>query len=200
MRSATARGTSTVSWTTGPARCAACSADALPALERLLAELRERKPDQSPTVTLVHGDPKPGNFAFVGDEVSGVFDWELASLGDPLADIGWAELNWTMPGSFTRRPGALTPDELVALYEQLTGIDVVQRDWYRAFQGFKMIIILLVAAMLFDRGHSDDLRFADMGLAVHPFTMQMLASLGVTADVESGPVTTRRARARGPRT
>ena len=99
----------------------------LPALERLLGELQERKPRHSTTVTLVHGDPKPGNFAFVGDEVSGVFDWELASLGDPLADIGWAELNWTMPGSFTRRPGASTPDELVALYEQLTGIDVVHR-------------------------------------------------------------------------
>ncbi len=65
------------------------------------------RPEQCPTVTLVHGDPKPGNFAFADDEVSAVFDWEMTSVGDPLADIGWAECNWTTPGSFTSRPGAL---------------------------------------------------------------------------------------------
>ena len=37
---------------------------------------------------LVHGDAKPGNFAFIGDEVSAVFDWELTTIGDPLTDIG----------------------------------------------------------------------------------------------------------------
>jgi aminoglycoside phosphotransferase (APT) family kinase protein len=73
----------------------------LPALDRLHAELRERQPDQCPTVTLVHGDAKPGNFAFEHDEVSAVFDWEMVSVGDPLSDIGWAEFNWTTP---TRSP------------------------------------------------------------------------------------------------
>ena len=110
----------------------------LPALERLLAELRARQPEQSRTVTLVHGDPKPGNFAFVDDDVSAVFDWEMTTVGDPLADIGWAEVNWTTPGSFTVRPGGLTTDEFVARYEELSGIEVVHREWYRAFQGFKI--------------------------------------------------------------
>ena len=175
----------------------------LPALERLLAALVARKPEPSRTVTLVHGDPKPGNFAFVGDEVSAVFDWELAALGDPLADIGWAEVNWTTPGSFTQRDGALTTDEFVRRYEELTGIEVVHREWYRAFQGFKMVVIMLVAAMLFDRGVTDDLRFASMGLAVDRFTRPALASLGIDADIEPGPVTAREervreVRARGP--
>ena len=69
----------------------------LPAMERLLAELRHRQPDPSPRVTLVHGDPKPGNVAFVGDRVSAVFDWELATVGDPLTDVGYLELMWAMP-------------------------------------------------------------------------------------------------------
>ena len=94
----------------------------LPALERLLTELIAQQPEQCRTVTLVHGDPKPGNFAFVDDEVSAVFDWELTTLGDPLADIGWAEVNWTTPGSFTIRPGGLSTDEFVELYEELSGI------------------------------------------------------------------------------
>jgi aminoglycoside phosphotransferase (APT) family kinase protein len=168
----------------------------LPALERLLAELIARKPQQGLAVTLVHGDPKPGNFAFVGDEVRAVFDWELTSVGDPLADIGWAEVNWTTPGSFTNRAGALTTDELVQLYEELTGIAVVHREWYRAFQGFKLVVIMLVASMLFDRGSTDDLRFAAMGLAVEPYTRQALAALGIEDEIDSGPVTAREERVR----
>ena len=60
----------------------------LPALERLAEAVREQQPEQCPSVTLVHGDAKPGNFAFEGSEVSAVFDWEMATIGDPLADIG----------------------------------------------------------------------------------------------------------------
>jgi aminoglycoside phosphotransferase (APT) family kinase protein len=168
----------------------------LPALERLLAELLAQQPEQSRTVTLVHGDPKPGNFAFVDDEVSAVFDWELTTLGDPLADIGWAEVNWTTPGSFTVRPGGLTADEFVGLYEELSGIPVVHREWYRAFQGFKMCVIMFVGAMLFDCGVSDDLRLAYMGMAVDMFTKPALASLGVDDDIESGRVTAREERVR----
>jgi len=171
----------------------------LPALERLRRELVAQQPEQSPVVTLVHGDPKPGNFAFVGDDVSAVFDWELTTLGDPLADIGWAEVNWTTPGSFTTRPGALTTDELVELYQELTGIPVVHREWYRAFQGFKMVVIMLVAAMLFDAGVTDDPRFAYMGLAVDMFTRPALAELGVDEEIEPGPVTAREERMRAVR-
>lgn len=63
----------------------------LPALERLRQGLRETMPDASPRITLVHGDAKPGNFAFVGGAVSAVFDWEMTTVGDPLTDIGWLD-------------------------------------------------------------------------------------------------------------
>jgi aminoglycoside phosphotransferase (APT) family kinase protein len=150
-------------------------------------------------VTLVHGDAKPGNFAFAHDEVSGIFDWEMASVGDPLTDIGWAEFNWTTPNSFTNQPGALTPDEFVAYYSELTGIAVEHRPWYRAFQGYKMVVIMLVAAMLFDQGSTSDLRFAAMGDAVHPYTLKALAELGVDEDLAPGPVTAREERVRAVR-
>jgi aminoglycoside phosphotransferase (APT) family kinase protein len=166
----------------------------LPALERLVTALRERQPEPCPRVTLVHGDAKPGNFAFDGDEVSAVFDWEMASVGDPLADIGWAELLWTSPGSFTARPASLSVDEFVTRYQQLTGIAVRHREWYRAFQGLKMSVIMLVGAMLFDEGCTDDVRLAQMGLAVHPMTMQALRELGVEDDLEPGPVSPRMER------
>jgi aminoglycoside phosphotransferase (APT) family kinase protein len=166
----------------------------LPALERLIGELRARRPEPSAVVTLVHGDAKPGNFAFADDRVSGVFDWEMTTVGDPLADIGWAEVNWTTPGAFTNRPGSLTREEFVARYEQRTGIPVRNREWYRAFQSYKMCVIMLVGAMLFDRGATDDVRLGQMGWAVHPYTVAGLAELGVDDAPDSGPVTPRAER------
>jgi len=168
----------------------------LPALERLQRELEATIPEQCPTITLVHGDAKPGNFAFEDDEVSGVFDWEMTSVGDPLTDLGWAEFNWTTPGSFTGRPGSMTPDEMVERYQQLTGITVRHRDWYVALELYKMLVILLVAAMLFDRGASDDVRFAEMGGAIPPYTVAALARLGIDEPLEPGPVTARKERVR----
>jgi aminoglycoside phosphotransferase (APT) family kinase protein len=166
----------------------------LPALERLMATLREQQPEQCPTITLVHGDPKLGNFAFEGDEVSAVFDWEMASVGDPLADVGWAEVLWTAPGSFTSVAGGMSTDEFVALWERLTGITTRDRPWYRAFQSLKMAAILAVAGHLFDAGHTDDLRFLHMASVVHPLTQAALHELGIDEPLEPGPLLPREER------
>jgi aminoglycoside phosphotransferase (APT) family kinase protein len=76
----------------------------MPALERLLDELRATKATPDERVTLVHGDAKPGNFAFVNDDVSAVFDCEMTTLGDPLTALGWLELPWMQPVGLTRPP------------------------------------------------------------------------------------------------
>ena len=93
----------------------------LPALERLLQELTAARPEPNPNISLVHGDSKPGNFAFVGDEVSAVFDWELTTIGDPLTDIGYLELLWKMPVGIPSHPAALSIDELLTHYEAAGG-------------------------------------------------------------------------------
>ncbi len=172
---------------------------ALPALERLHSELIRQRPAASPTVTLVHGDPKPGNFAYQDDLVSAVYDWELATLGDPLADVAWAEINWTTPGFFTSLPGSLTVDQFIRRYQDLTGFEVRHREWYRALQGFKVAVIMFVGAMLFDNAVSDDLRLADMGPAVHYYTVRALAELGVEEGIDPGPVTAGKERYRSVR-
>jgi aminoglycoside phosphotransferase (APT) family kinase protein len=171
----------------------------LPQLGRLHDELRRRLPEQCPTVTLVHGDTKPGNFAFVGDDVSAVFDWEMAAVGDPLADVAWTEVTWELGSPFTTRPGALTTDELVARYEALTGIAVPHRAWYRAFQGFKLNVILLLGSMLFDRGATDDLRLGMMGSAIPYLTSRALGELGIDEAIDPGPVAPRDERIRAVR-
>lgn len=160
----------------------------LPAMERLLAELRRQQPALTPRVTLVHGDPKPGNVAFVGDRVSAVFDWELAAVGDPLADVGYLELMWAMPAGVTSRPTAPTVDEFVARYEDQTDSTCEHREWYFAMQVFKVCAIQLVGSMLFDAGHTDDPRSVGMAMGIELMAPMGLAALGVDERVDLGAI------------
>lgn len=171
----------------------------LPGLERLYAELRARQPEQSPTVTLVHGDMKPGNVAFVGDRVSAIFDWEMTDVGDPLTDVGYFELLWRMPVGLPSCPSAPSADELVARYEERSGISARHREWYRALAAYKVAVISLLASMLFDDGHSDDLRYMEMGFGVPYVTGLGLHDLGIDEEIEPGPVTARPERIKAAR-
>lgn len=160
----------------------------LPAMERLLAELRRHQPDPSPLVTLVHGDPKPGNVGFVGDRVSAVFDWELATVGDPFTDVGYLELMWAMPAGVTSRPTAPTVDEFVARYEERTGFSCEHREWYFAMQVFKVCAIQLIGSMLFDAGHTDDPRNVGMAMGIELMAPMGLAALGVEEQLDMGAI------------
>ncbi len=171
----------------------------LPAMERLLEELRRQQPEPCPTITLVHGDPKPGNFGFAGDEVSAVYDWELTAIGDPLTDIGYLELLWAIPVGITSRPSSLTVDEFVARWEQRTGIAAQHRKWYRAMQVYKVNVIQLIGAMLFDAGHWTDPRAIGMSRGLEMMTPLGLSDLGVTDDLPTGPIYPREERMREAR-
>jgi aminoglycoside phosphotransferase (APT) family kinase protein len=159
----------------------------LPALERLVEALRDQQPDQCSTVTLVHGDAKAGNFAFEGNEVVAVFDWEMATTGDPLTDIGWAEMLWDLSG-FTALPGARSREEFVNRWQELTGITAANRPWYRGLQLMKMATIQLVGSRLFDDEWTDDQRFVDMAYAIGFITERALGELGITEQLDTGPV------------
>ncbi len=117
----------------------------------------------------------------------------MATIGDPMADIGWAEVVWTM-GSFTALPGALTTDQFVALWTELTGLEVHDRSWHRAFQALKMAVILLVGGHLFDAGDSEDLRMMEMTYAIDPLTRLGLGEFGIDEEIPVGPVLPRKER------
>jgi aminoglycoside phosphotransferase (APT) family kinase protein len=163
----------------------------LPALESLLAALEERVPPRSDVITLVHGDAKPGNFAFVGDELTASFDWEMAVLGDPMADVAYAQVTWELPGMFTTLPSALSIDELVTRYEAKSGIVTHDLVWHRSFQRYKLGVIMLIASMLFDSGESDDPRFSMMGRVVAMYTTPAFADLGLDNVENQGAVMAR---------
>lgn len=160
----------------------------LPALERLLDGLRDTKPEQCPRITLVHGDAKPGNFAFAGGEVSAVFDWELTTVGDPLTDIGWLEMLWVQPVGINSHAAALSIEELLARYEEVSGITVENRSWYRAFNAYKMAVICLIGAMLVDGGYSEDQKLVLASYGTALLTKMGLSELGINEPLDDGPV------------
>lgn len=160
----------------------------LPALERLLDALRGTMPAPNPTVTLVHGDAKPGNFAFTGGIVSAAFDWEMTTVGDPLTDIGWLELLWMQPVGITSHAAALGIDELLAHYQAVSGIELGNRPWYRAFNAYKMAVICLIGAMLVESGDSDDPKLALAAYGTSLLTSVGLDELGITDKPDDGPV------------
>ncbi len=166
----------------------------LPAIERLLDELRQTRPQQCSRVSLVHGDAKPGNFAFVGDTVAAVYDWEMAAIGDPLTDIGYLDVLWSMPAGLTSRPTSLTADEFVARYEQRSGIAVEHREWYRAMQVFKLAAIQLVGSMLVDAGEWNDPRGIGMAHGIEMMVPIGLRALGIDERLEMGPIFPREER------
>jgi aminoglycoside phosphotransferase (APT) family kinase protein len=160
----------------------------LPALERLQRALRATKPEPCPRFTLVHGDAKPGNFAFTDGEVSAVFDWEMTTVGDPLTDIGWLEMLWMQPVGINSHPAALTVDALLAHYESASGITLQNRNWYRAFNAYKMAVICLIGAMLIEDGHSDDQKLVLAAYGTSLLTKAGLAELGIDEPLDDGPV------------
>ncbi|ORW30123.1 acyl-CoA dehydrogenase [Mycobacterium paraense] len=166
----------------------------LPALERLEEALRAAKPEPCPNVTLVHGDAKPGNFAFAGGEVSAVFDWEMTTVGDPLTDIGWLEMLWVQPVGLNTHPAAPCIDALLSHYESASGIAIRHRPWYRAFNAYKMAAICLIGAMLIDDGHSDDQKLVLAAYGTSLLTKAGLTELGIEDPLEDGPVLPREER------
>lgn len=121
--------------------------DYLPEMERLIAFLPETLPAQTRS-SIVHGDYRIDNVLFDGDgTLTAVLDWELATVGDPLADFSYLAMQWAMPsdggaglaGLDLPRLGIPTLGEIVARYSERSGIAVAERlDWYFAYNLFRL--------------------------------------------------------------
>lgn len=124
----------------------------LPAYDKLQERLAAGLPEDSLN-TLVHGDFRLDN-ALVRLEpepaIAAVVDWEMSTLGDPLADLGLTLVYWAEPGepqlpvgsTITAGPGFPTRAQFIERYAELTGFDVSGLDYYVAFGCFKLAIIL----------------------------------------------------------
>jgi len=125
------------------------------AVESVGSWLAEHLPS-SPAATIVHGDYRLGNTIFAPEppaRLEAVLDWEMATIGDPLADLGYLCMMWTEAGdptvglrealgSVTRAEGFPTRAELVERYEQLSGRSMVDIRWYMTLALWKSIVFM----------------------------------------------------------
>ena len=122
----------------------------LSAIDRVHDALVTRVPEQGPA-TIVHGDYRLDN-CMVDDSgnVIAVLDWELCTLGDPMADLGLLMVYWTGPHdeasttnfATTTAEGFLDRKELAAHYAQVSGRDISQLDYYVSFAYWKLACII----------------------------------------------------------
>jgi aminoglycoside phosphotransferase (APT) family kinase protein len=119
------------------------------AMHGVLTRLQAGVPVQQ-EVTIVHGDYRPGNtIVSPQGQVLALLDWELATLGDPLADLGWLMAYWGSPDETplplsvpTRALGFSRPERLIERYAELTGRSVDDLGFYVAFALWRLAAII----------------------------------------------------------
>jgi aminoglycoside phosphotransferase (APT) family kinase protein len=121
----------------------------LPAIEEVARRLRAHMPEQV-GVSIAHGDYRFGNCLTDVNtgRIAAVLDWELCTLGDPLADLGYLGVYWTDPGAPrnvfndpTGEVGFPAYGDIVERYARITGRDVSNIGYYVAFSGFRLAVI-----------------------------------------------------------
>ena len=150
----------------------------LPVLDRVTAWLAEHKP-ASPEATIVHGDYRLGNTMFAPGapaRLNAIFDWELATIGDPLADVGYLVATWAQPGddagtlftlaAVTTRKGFPTRAELIGRYEERSGRSMSDVRWYQTLALWKSAVFLEGSYKRLLAGTTDDPFFKMLGEGV----------------------------------
>jgi aminoglycoside phosphotransferase (APT) family kinase protein len=125
----------------------------LPEVAQVGSWLAEHLP-QSPPATIVHGDYRLGNTIYGPDapaHLAAILDWEMATIGDPLADVGYLMTHWVQADdaadgfalqSVTRQPGFPSRTELIERYEARSGRVVGQLDWYVTLALWKAVVFM----------------------------------------------------------
>ncbi len=120
--------------------------DEMPDMERLIDYLPKSLPNQS-RVSIVHGDYRVDNVVFDEGQLTAVLDWELATLGDPVADFSYLAMQWMMPadgasglaGLDLAALGIPALDDIVLRYSERSGVPVADKlDWYFAYNLFRL--------------------------------------------------------------
>jgi aminoglycoside phosphotransferase (APT) family kinase protein len=148
--------------------------DDLPEVEQAAAWLAENRPPEA-GAALIHNDYKYDNLVLDPEDLSGilaVLDWEMATIGDPLMDLGTTLGYWidpddpdelqTLQFGLTTRPGNLNRQQLVERYAQKSGRDVSHVLFYYVYALFKIAVIVQQIYQRYKLGFTQDERFANL--------------------------------------
>jgi len=142
-----------------------------PTYERVMEWLAENQPTEVGSC-VIHGDFRFDNVVLDPDnplEVIGVLDWEMATIGDPLMDLGSSLAYWMQKGDPwllrlmrlqpTTIAGMMTRDEVVAYYCSKRGLEVPSFDFYRIFGVFRLVVIMQQIYYRYYHGQTRTKRF-----------------------------------------
>jgi aminoglycoside phosphotransferase (APT) family kinase protein len=154
--------------------------DDVPDFEAVMAWLEANRPPREVAIRVIHGDYRFDNVVLDPADplrVIGVLDWEMATLGDPLMDLGNSLAYWVEAGDdeyfrATRRqptnaPGMLARREVVAHYAARTGLPVDNFGFYLVFGLFRVAVIVQQIWRRFREGSTRDPQFAQFGPLVN---------------------------------
>ena len=141
--------------------------DEIGLMDDVIRWLSERRPE-SGKPTLVHNDFKLDNVMLPldgVDRIEAVLDWEMTTVGDPLADVGLTLCYWCWGDepTVTSQAGWYTREQFVGRYAELTGRDVAGIGYYEVLGIFKLAVILQQIYFRFRRGQTADKRFENFG-------------------------------------
>ena len=177
-------------------RYLAAQTDDLPAMTDLARYLTDALTDSTVPghnrPTLLHNDFKYDNVVFDPESLSGssdrdiraVLDWEMCTVGDPLMDVGTSLSYWAEAGddpfrktfNLTHLPGNMTRQEFARRYAERSGRDITNLLYYYVFGLFKNAVVLQQIYGRYQKGLTQDARFANLGMGV-----QVLAREGAKA-------------------
>ena len=148
----------------------------VPDAETVIAWLQEKMPPDTDVPALIHNDYKFDNVVLDPENplnIIGVLDWEMATLGDPLMDLGGTLAYWVEPDDPeemqlirsvpTNAEGMLKRRDLVAFYEELSGRPMTHYDFYYCFGLFKLAGICQQIYFRYYHGQTQDERFKVFG-------------------------------------
>jgi aminoglycoside phosphotransferase (APT) family kinase protein len=165
----------------------------VPELDETTAWLGANVPE-SGAATIVHGDYRLGNTMFAPGtpaRLVAIFDWELATIGDPLADVGYMTATYAQPGdeadaegetpifalnAVTTRAGFPTRDELIARYEERSGRSMSDVRWYQTLALWKSAVFLEGSYKRLLAGTTDDPFFKLLDEGVPAIARRALAT------------------------
>jgi aminoglycoside phosphotransferase (APT) family kinase protein len=163
--------------------------DDIAGMEKTAVWLSDNLPPES-GATLIHNDYKYDNLVLDSADWSriiGVLDWEMATIGDPLMDLGTSLGYWVQPDdppamlalqfSPTTLPGNPTRDQLIERYARRSGRDVSNLTFYYVYGLFKLAVIVQQIYYRYKLGHTQDPRFANLIDAVRACAAMAVRSI-----------------------
>jgi aminoglycoside phosphotransferase (APT) family kinase protein len=158
----------------------------IPGMDELQSRLGDNIP-ASQRAVVVHGDYRLDNTVVAADDtIAAVLDWEMATLGDPLADVGLMKVYWEISGDAPGNPVAQAVsaaagfpgmDELTDRYAARTGLDLTPLPWYTAFAAYKLAVISEGIHYRYTQGKTVGEGFAHIGALVPMLVASALETL-----------------------